>query len=179
MDMSELEKKAYDLGYEYEGRYGNCAQCTIAAVQDVLGIRDDAVFKSASTLAAGIAKCCDGPCGGYTGAAMMIGSLWGRTRDNFGGDIENKAKSDRLALELHGAFVEEFGTVICREIHQRIYGRTFDLHDKDDRLAFDAAGAHTTKCTSVVARASAMAVRIIQGESGRDSSSDLKHPQGH
>jgi C_GCAxxG_C_C family probable redox protein len=168
MDTSELEKKAYDLGYEYEARYRNCAQCTIAAVQDTLGISGDEVFRSAGTMGGGIATCCDGPCGGYSGGAMMIGSLWGRRRDRFDGDLENKARSGRLALALHDFFVKEYGTVICREMHRKIYGRTFNLHDEADKAAFDAAGAHTTGCTLVVAKAAAATIRLILEERERE-----------
>jgi C_GCAxxG_C_C family probable redox protein len=164
MDTNDLEKKAHDLGFGYEGRYGNCAQCTIAAVQDTLGVRDDGVFKSASALGGGIGKLCDGPCGGYSGGAMMIGSFWGRTRDNFGGDAENKARGNRLTVELHRYFLEEFGSVICRDIHLRIFGRTFDMYDKDDMHDFNEAGAHLDKCTSIVAKAAARTVRLIGGE---------------
>jgi C_GCAxxG_C_C family probable redox protein len=173
LELNDLEKKAYDLGFAYEARYHNCAQCTIAAVQDTLGLRDDAVFRSASTMGAGIATACDGPCGGYSGAAMMIGSLWGRRRDKFDGDLENKAKSNRLAAELHDVFIKEYGTVICREIHQKIYGRTFNLSDEADRAAFDEAGAHTTKCTVVVGKAAAAVLRLIMEERARESAAGL------
>ncbi len=167
MDSSDLERKAFDLGFDYEARYHNCAQCTIAAAQDTLGLRDDSVFMSAGAMGGGIAKCCDGPCGGYSGGVMMIGSLWGRRRDKFDGDEENKARSNRLALALHEFFIGEYGTVICREIHQRIYGRGFDLYDKDDAAAFDKAGAHTTKCPAVVGKAAAATVRLILEERAR------------
>jgi C_GCAxxG_C_C family probable redox protein len=169
MDATDLEKNAYALGFDYEVRYHNCAQCTIAAVQDALGLRDDAVFKSASAMGGGIGSSCDGPCGGYSGGAMMIGSLWGRTRDHFDGDVENKVKGNRLTTELHDYFIMEYGTVICREIHQKIYGRTFNLHDDDDKAAFDAAGAHTTKCPSIVGKAAAATIRLILEEREKES----------
>ena len=48
-----LTDKAYELGFAYEKEYRGCVQCTIAAVQDTLGVRNDFIFKSASGLSAG------------------------------------------------------------------------------------------------------------------------------
>ena len=164
MDRNKISRAAYDLGFNYEKQYGSCAQCAIAAVQDVLDIRNDFVFKSAGCLGAGIGKLCDGSCGGYTGGALAIGLCWGRTRDKFGGDTENKKASDRLTVQLHGRFIQEYGSVTCREIHDRIFGRRFDLWNEKDKEAFDRAGAHVDKCTSLVANAASWTTELILGE---------------
>ena len=60
---SELMQKAFQLGFDYEKTYRGCAQCTIAAIQDTLGFREDNVFKSATGLAAG---------GGLTGIKTKL-----------------------------------------------------------------------------------------------------------
>jgi len=45
---AELVEKAYTLGKEYDKTYRGCSQCVIAALQDVLEIRNDDIFKSAT-----------------------------------------------------------------------------------------------------------------------------------
>jgi hypothetical protein len=40
--------KAFQLGFDYEKTYRGCFQCTIAAIQDTLDIREDKVFKAAT-----------------------------------------------------------------------------------------------------------------------------------
>jgi len=51
--QNELMEKAFQLGFDYEKTYRGCAQCTIAAIQDTLDIREDNVFKAATGLAEG------------------------------------------------------------------------------------------------------------------------------
>ena len=50
---NELMEKAFQLGFDYEKTYRGCSQCTIAAIQDTLDIREDNVFKAATGLAGG------------------------------------------------------------------------------------------------------------------------------
>lgn len=50
----EMLTKAYELGFKYEKEYYGCCQCVLAAIQDTLGIENEAVFKSGTGLAAGI-----------------------------------------------------------------------------------------------------------------------------
>ena len=35
-DAKEIIERAYALGHQYEARYGGCAQCTVAALQDAI-----------------------------------------------------------------------------------------------------------------------------------------------
>jgi hypothetical protein len=79
----DLMEKAFRLGFDYEQIYRGCSQCTIAAVQDTLDIREDNVFKAAAGLAAGGGLTGIGVCGGYAGSIMMISWLCGRERTIF------------------------------------------------------------------------------------------------
>jgi C_GCAxxG_C_C family probable redox protein len=164
IDRESLVSKARKLGFAYERDYRGCAQCTIAAVQDVLGVKNDAVFKAASGLAAGGGLLCVGFCGGYTGGVMMMSSLFGRRRDKFDDDRDERYASFHMANALHDRFKEKYGSVICREIHDALFGRRFDLWTPDGRQAFEDAGAHEDKCTGVVSDASAWVCAIILDE---------------
>jgi len=134
--MNELIEKAYNLGYEYEKEYRGCAQCTIAAVQDTLNIKNDQVFKSASGLGAGCGLLCDGICGGYSGGIMVMSTLFGRRREYFENDEEEKRCAFRMAVSLHEKFIEKYGTVTCCEIHKKIFGRTYNLLDPEEKDQF-------------------------------------------
>ena len=156
---------AYELGFSYEKEYRGCAQCVIAALQDAFEIRNaetDAIFKSATALAGGVAQETDGNCGAYTGGAMMIGYHIGRERDNFADPEKIRMRTSALTSELHARFIEEFGTVTCREIHTRIMGRPFYIKDPDELKKFDEAGAHADKCTRVVALAAQWTAEILE-----------------
>ena len=177
MGRESLIKKAYDLGFEYEKKYRGCSQSTIASVQDTLEIRNDFVFKAASGFPAGCGLLGDGMCGGYTGGIMIMSLFFGRRREKFDDDREENYRSFRMACALHDKFIEEYGTIICRDIHCKIFGRSFNLWDPEDKKAFEDAGAHKDKCTTVVANASAWAAGAILDEIKKMSLEieDFKH----
>ncbi|MGQ9627844.1 MAG: C-GCAxxG-C-C family (seleno)protein [Anaerolineae bacterium] len=154
-------QKAYRLGFEYEKRYHGCGQCALAAILDALGRREDDLFKSATALCAGIGLLGDGVCGGYAAGAMAIGLYLGRRRDHFDGDREEKYRAFEMTRQLHDRFIASYGSVICNEIHKKLFGRTFDLQDSAERELFEEMGAHVDKCTEVVGRAAQWTVEIL------------------
>lgn len=159
-------KTLYDRGSEYEQKYGNCAQCTLAALFDFFGIEDEKLFKAATALSGGTASMGNGNCGAYSGGVLALGHLYGRERKDF----SNREKTERvkeLASKLHGKFVEEYGGVICHDVQRKVFGRTFNLRDPDDHQAFEEAGAHLDKCPSVVGNVVRWTGEIILAEKGK------------
>jgi C_GCAxxG_C_C family probable redox protein len=158
---TELLARAYDLGFEYERRFRGCSQCVIAAVQDTLGVRDDAVFRAATGLAGGGALTGRGACGGYVGGVMVLGQLLGRERAGFDDPEAIRFRTFDLGKELADRFDEEFGGLICRDVQMRVFGRPFNLRDPEDFQTFEEAGGHRDKCPDVVGKAARMTVGII------------------
>jgi C_GCAxxG_C_C family probable redox protein len=160
---------AYHLGFEYEKRYHGCGQCVLAAVQDSLGLFEEAafnaVFEAATGLAGGLGLCGDATCSAFTGAALAFGLLYPRRRAHFGGDRKNRYRTYALIQRLHERFVGHFGSVRCHDVHRHELGRAFDLRDPAEREAFAAAGAHEDKCTGIVACTAKWVVEIV----GRDA----------
>ena len=162
----DLIRKAHDLGFEYEKAFRGCGQCTIAALRDTFGLESaegDSMFQSASAFAGGVNRCGDSGCGAYLGGAMFLASLRGRDRENFA-DGTRAREAMRIAIKLHDRFIEEYGSVNCHPIHQKLMGRPFYIIDPDEMRKFDEAGAHTTKCTEVVGKASAWVAEIALDE---------------
>jgi C_GCAxxG_C_C family probable redox protein len=150
-------KKVYEAGYYYEKKFSGCAQGTIAGLQDFMDI-DDAVFKAATLCGGGICSTTKGICGGLAGGLLIIGSTIGRDKENFAKKTSNISKIGRMLI---AKFQEEYGTFTCNEIQTRIFGRKFDLTNKEDREIFEQMGAHTTKCPSVVGKATQWAMEIM------------------
>ena len=185
MNKKEMLDKAYDLGFSYEQKYRGCAQCAIAAMQDVLGIRNDYVYKAGSGLAGGAGECTDGLCGGYSGAIMMMSTFFGRTRAEEGSTKGRTEKYDsfKMAAALHEKFIEKYGSVICSGIQKKIFGRSFDLRDDAQKQQFRDAGAHEDKdkCCAVVGDGARWGVELILSEIASrgltiESFKDLRHP---
>ncbi len=160
----ELLKKAYELGFSYERDYGGCCQCVLAAIQDTLNIRNDTIFKAGTGFAGGIGATGTGPCGALSGGVMAIGSKVGRERQNWKDPEGIRLKAYQKSRKLCDKFIQEYGGTTCREIQNKLFGRSFNLLDANEMKEFDKAGGHTTKCPSVVGNAAKWTVEILSEE---------------
>ncbi len=165
-DSAAILEKAFELGFEYEEQYMGCSQCIVAAIQDLFDKKNDDVFRAASGLAGGVGLCGDGCCGAYTGGVMVLSQLHGRKRDNFQDPQRTRRKSFDLAKKLHDKFIAEYGTVICRDIQQKIFGRPYYIRDADEYAKFEKAGAHLEKCPTVVGNGARWVAEILMEETG-------------
>jgi len=173
--INRLTKKgaielAFKIGFEGEVTRTNCAQESFHAISSVLGIKNPLIFKSLSALEAGGGITTKGSCGSFSGALAAFSFFFGRTYKQWEKG-ETYIKASILGQKLFKKFDEEFQTVVCTEIHKKIYGRTFELMDqknlginKDVLKEFEDAGAHIIKCPTVVGLSSAWAVEILWDE---------------
>lgn len=123
-----------------------------------MGVGDDAVFKSGSALAGGVATMGE-TCGALTGAIMAIGCEVGRERLE---DVEQYQRAKVPAREMYRRFREEVGHSICAEIHKIKYGRVYRLFIPEEAKAFHEMGGHSrTGCPEVCGIAARIAADII------------------
>ena len=160
--------KSGRLAQKYELIYHGCGQSVLAALQDVHNRNseaDRAVFKACSEFRGGVGKKTDGICGAYAGGVMFLSSIIGRERENFATSQKIRARTCNLVDKLHQSFIEEYGTVICRDILQKRYGRPFFLFDDDDFNKFEALGYHNPGgCDIMVRQGAEWTARIIEEE---------------
>lgn len=153
--------RAYDAGKMNEKNYRGCAQCALGALQDAFDRRDDAVFQAATGLAGGGGLACDGSCGGYVGGIMFIGQLLGRERDNFADPEGVRLQTAEMVRDLRQRFIDEYGSIICRNIQTRVMGRPYYIADPIEFERFHDAGAHDIHCPEVVGLAARWAAEIV------------------
>lgn len=113
---AQIIQDAYQLGYDYEKRFGGCCQCAVAALQDALPFvpADVGLFRAASCLDGGATPTGIQNCGSFTGVGMIIGHLCGRTRnETFFGD---KRLSQELLRNVYHCFQERYGSVLCKDV---------------------------------------------------------------
>lgn len=159
--LIEFYKRAYSKGFEDERDVHGCAQCTLTAMFEVTGQKNNDLYRAASAFAGGVGLSGDGICGGYAAGILWMGTYAGRRLQFMNGDKEEQYKSFEMAQKLRNRFVETYGSIICGDIHKTIFGRAFTLLTKAVRNEFEAAGAHTDRCTSVVAIASLWTAEIL------------------
>jgi C_GCAxxG_C_C family probable redox protein len=136
----------------------------VAAVLDALDLERDELFKSATAFAGGIGMEGDGSCGAYIGGVLILGDHVGRTRADFRDADGVRFRTYALTKQFHDWFVAEFGSVTCREVQQRLFGRSYDLVVPEDFREFEAAGGHTDKCPQVVGNTASWIVEFLDRE---------------
>ncbi len=152
--LSDQEKQAlldkvYELAYRYEGTYGGCTQVVLASMKEVFGIGDDTTFKAGYGFAGGSGLTGNNSCGALAGAILFIGFLTGRSVENFdGGRIEACHVAVRKVLD---HFNEKYQGLRCADVQTALMGRAYQLYIPEESAAFNAAGGHDDKCTSVCA----------------------------
>jgi len=165
----ELVEKARNLAADYEKRCTGCAQSVVAGLLDALGIEDagEGVFRAASGLADGIGLTGDGSCGALTGGCMVIGLLFGRRRKDHQ-DMMKPMKSYLMCKELHGDFLERYGSCRCYDIQEKLMGRTYNMYDPKDLMEAFSSGM-AEHCSGVVGNAAAKAAELILEEREREA----------
>lgn len=168
MSREEKLKKAYELGFKYDAEYGGCAQCVIRAIQDVLELRNDAVFKAGTGIAGGIGSVWKGVCGTLIGGAMMISYKFGREYSNFADPEKTRFDTYQLVEKLYDIFIKEYGSCYCYDIQEKVFGGiAYNLRSEKGLEQFLKDGGHTDKCPHVVGKGAQWAVQIILDEEKR------------
>jgi len=159
--MENAGQVAYDLGFEYEAKFGACSQCTILAIMDALNNRNPDVFKASFGFAGGIGSLSE-MCGALSAGIMMISLEHGRELENLTTQTEEQKRDCMQRVrDLHARYLEEYGSTRCAEVHMKLFGRTFNQWDPVEFEEFLRLGGHVDKCTSVVGNVAHWTVEIL------------------
>ena len=131
--------------------YSGCSQAVLGALQEEFGIGDLESFKSATVLSGGGAYRGE-TCGALIGGLMAMGLLIGREKMEDEPTFYNACDAcqdliERFKEELQKqfGFKRKLESTLCRDIQERIYGRSFNFVDEQEQQAFLDAGGHTEK----------------------------------
>jgi len=157
----EVSKRAYQLAYEYESKYGVCSQCLVLAVMEAMDNVDGNVFQSAFGFGGGIGNLSH-TCGALLGGAMMLSMQYGRKLENLTSQTrEEKLKCHQKVRDLYARFLQEYESSECADVHMKLFGRTFDQWDEEEFNEFLRLGGHDDKCTRVVGNVARWTVEML------------------
>ncbi len=159
-NREEILEKVYRLAYKYEAERGSCPQCVLAAIKETLGIGDPETIKASQSLAGGSALSTEGTCGALVGGLLAISSIIGRNYEEFSAG-ERKRRVFKYSKKLYDKFIGEYGSPNCKDVHKKIFGRTFDFFDNEDYAEFEKQGGHVDKCPSVSGNVARWTAEII------------------
>jgi len=159
----EILEEVYNLAFKYEAELGRCPQCVLAALMETLDVGDPSTIKASDALAGGTALSTEGTCGALVGGLLAISSIMGREYNDFKAG-KKKRRVFKYSKKLYDKFVEEYGSPVCKDVHKKIFGRTFNLLKLKDYLDFEKAGAHIDKCPAVSGKVARWTAEIILDE---------------
>ncbi|MEM3022632.1 MAG: C-GCAxxG-C-C family protein [Candidatus Bathyarchaeia archaeon] len=151
-----LIEKAAKAAHDYDKAYMGCCRCTLAALQETLGLGDGEALRASFPLSGGIARMGE-TCGALVGALMAVGLAAGSDRLD-----DRKSYDECMALgrEVYERFKAEHGSSLCYGIQERLFGRHFDLKRPEEAEAWRRAGGRE-KCPLVCASAARIAADVI------------------
>jgi C_GCAxxG_C_C family probable redox protein len=159
----EILEEVYNLAFKYEAERGSCPQCVLAALYETLGVSDPKTIQAVDAMAGGTSLSTEGTCGALVGGLLAIGSVFGRTYKDF--SIGNgKRRVFHYSKKLYDKFILEYGSPRCKDIHMKLFGRTFNLLDPKDYTEFEKAGGHVDKCPIVSGKTARWAAEILIDE---------------
>ena len=102
---AEKAKELFEQGY-------NCAQAVFCAFSDIMGMDEKTALKISSSFGGGLGRLRE-VCGAVSGAAMVLGALYGYDDPN-----DNQIKKEHYARiqTLAGDFKGKNGSYICKEL---------------------------------------------------------------
>ena len=126
-------------------------------------MKDEALLKASGALTGGIGGLSD-TCGSMIGAALVLGSVCGRGRNDGEMGMRKLGESTRQAADFFIWFKGEKGSVNCREIITKHGNGTFyDFSNPEQNKAAMEAGV-TEKCIQLVENNVAEAAEILWDE---------------
>jgi C_GCAxxG_C_C family probable redox protein len=161
--QNDILEHVYQRAFHYETTRGNCPQCVLAALKETLNIGNDSLIQASQGLAGGTALSSKGTCGALSGGIIALGTLIGRTYQEFTEGQKNRLIY-KYTKHLYDKFISEYGSPLCCDVQKKIFGRSYVLFDQQDYDAFQKAGGHIDKCPSVSGNAAKWTAEIILNE---------------
>ncbi len=160
------KKKAIELikkkAAEAEIRDDLCARSTMYGLSCYFDFIPEEVVKATFNLAGGVGAS-SGTCGVFCSGQLAVGLKYSPSMEEVGTEEgrEKMKLAEMKMIEFRELFLEEFETTLCPEIHEEIYGRSFDFKDKKQTEEFFSISDHAERCASVVERGAALVAEFL------------------
>lgn len=164
--MTKQEKidAAVAAAIEAQLRDDVCARSALYGLSTVFDFIPQEMIKATASLAGGCGSA-SGSCGAYCSGLMAVGLQRNSTIEE---ELENPEAFGKTAAafsEYRDRFKAVYGTILCPEIHEQLFGRSYTLYDPVEVEEFLNLPGHVEKCAEVVAAATRIAAEMLtEGE---------------
>ena len=152
-NMTEAQREVWDTVNEMMDVSYGCAESFVYSVGKYLwGEVDDSIRMISTGFSGGVGGTHEELCGGVSGAAIILGLLYGRTIN----DETLMIRCKRLISQHRDNFMEKFGTTVCQELRDAQFGA-------DER----------NPCSALIAPAAFMLLDLLEEEAEREKQAKI------
>ena len=160
MSKEEIIKKAVDAAVEAQIRDDVCARSVMYGLKQVFDFIPEELVTASLSLAGGCGSA-SGSCGAYCAGLLAVGLKYNSTMEQEKTNPDLIETGCRKFTEYRDRFIKEMGTVMCPELHKKVFGRSYILTDPVQHEEFMYLKGHAEKCAEVVASAVRIACQMI------------------
>ena len=160
MDKHQLIESAVETARQAQIRDDVCARSVLIGLQSICDMIPDELVTASLSLAGGTGAA-SGSCGAYCSGLLGVGTVFNAPVDDELSNPALKMQGVDKFVEYRDAFLKKMGTVLCPEIHKKIFGRSYILTDPEQEMEFLTLEGHHIKCAEVVAAATKIAAEMI------------------
>jgi hypothetical protein len=140
-----------------------CSRSALYGLSTVFDfIPEEMVVASASFV--GGCGAASGSCGAYCSCLLAVGLKFNSTMEEEKADPGAFGRTSSKFIEFRDRFLAEYGTILCPEIHERLFGRSYIFTDPRQMEEFLALPGHREKCAEVVGVATRIAAEMIMAD---------------
>jgi len=159
----EIIEKIVQEAVDAQLKVDSCAWSTLYGLSTYFAVPKEMVAASMALSGGGASS--SGTCGALNSGLLVIGAKnFPPVEEQLNGDEKTQEKNGAAfakAFRLRDAFLAEYGCLLCRDVHKRLYGRSFNLLDEKEREEFLNLPGHREKCAEVVAFATRKTAEIL------------------
>ena len=137
-----------------------CSRSVLVGLCAVLDdIPDEMITASLSLL--GGTGAASGSCGAYCAGLLGVGLKFNSSIDDEEANPGIIAEGIGKAIEYRNRFLAVHGTILCPNIHEKVFGRSYIFTDPKQEEEFLALEGHAIKCAEIVGDATRIAAEMI------------------
>lgn len=137
-----------------------CSRSAIYGLSTVFDYIPDDMVKASASFAGGCGSA-SGTCGAYCASLLAVGLKFNSTMEEERDNPEAFGRTAAAFNEYRDRFMAVYGTVLCPEIHKKLFGRSYILTDPEQANEFLNLPGHVEKCAEVVGAAARIAAEMI------------------
>ena len=137
-----------------------CARSVMIGLKEIFDEIPEELITATLSLAGGTGSA-SGSCGAYCCGLLAVGLKYNAPLKD---ELLNPALKQKGAAkfsEYRDRFLKELGTVMCPELHKKVFGRSYNLVDPKEHEDFLSLPGHQHKCAEIVGAATRIAAEMI------------------